>query len=141
MRKNLLPVLTICLTSCLFALPSVLAQRAPIYPFDVKIGGQLATVEGNPQSAIFAKVKNPVPADADLEVSGPAGMLIVNVFPVKPSGEVPPEASTQTKIIMAQDAAKTKLDATMDKSRLAPGLYGANVVFNGGTSRVMFTVR
>lgn len=115
--------------------------RADIYPFDVKLGGQTAVIEGDPQIAIFAKVKNPVAADAELEVTGDAGLLLVNVFPVKPNGEVPSEAQGATKVIMVQSGTKTKLDATMDKSKLTPGLYGANIVFGGRTSRVMFTVK
>ena len=138
--QKLLPVFAL-LSCLLLPAPAARAERSPIYPFDVKLGGQLARISGNPQTAIFAKIKDPVPANAELEVSGPAGLLIINIFPVKPSGVVPPEAAGATKILMVQSGTKTTLDATMDASTLAPGLYGANVVFNIGTSRVMFTVQ
>ena len=105
----------------------------------MKVGGQTATVEGNPQTAVFAKVKNPVATDAEVEVSGEAGMLMINVFPAKPDGTV--ENAAATKVILVQSGTKAKLDATMDKSKLAPGLYGANIIFAGKTARVMFTVK
>jgi hypothetical protein len=120
--------------------PAARAERSPIYPFDVKIDGQPATISGNPRTAIFAKIKDPVPANAELEVSGPAGRLIINIFPVKPNGVVPPEAAGATKILLVQSGTKTTLDATMDGSTLAPGLNGANVVFNNASARVMFKV-
>jgi hypothetical protein len=115
------------------------SDRPAIYPFDVKIGGQTAAVEGDPAVAVFAKIKDPVANDAELEVSGDPGMLIINIFPVKANGEVDPAAPP--KIIMVQSGNKTKLSETMDKSTLAAGLWGANIVFNNGTSRVMFTVK
>lgn len=141
--KNPLGLLTWCV---LLGLAAPLAApaadpRAAIYPFDVKIGGQLATVEGDPNLAVFARVKDPVPADAEVEVGGPAGMLMVSVFPVKPDGGVPAEGPGGAKIIVVPSGTRAKLDATMDKSKLAPGLYGANVIFAGGTARVMFTVK
>ena len=122
-------------------LPALLlaGERPAIYPFDVKIGGQSATVSGDPETAIFAKIKDPVAADAELEVTGEPSMLIINVFPVKESGEV--DSAAPVKILMVQSGTKVKLDETMDKSKLTPGLWGANVTFNNGTSRVMFTVK
>ncbi len=115
------------------------AKRATIYPFDVRVGGQLAVVEGDPTRAIFAKIKEPVDDNAQIEIGGEPGMLIVNVFPVRPNGEVPQGAPT--KVMFVQNGTKTRLDETMDKSRLAPGLYGANVVYANATSRVMFEVK
>lgn len=122
-------------------LPATLlaGDRSPIYPFDVKIGGQTAAITGNPESAIFAKIKDPVAADAELEIAGEPGMLIVNVFPVKETGEV--DSAAPVKVIFISSGTKAKLDATMDKSTLTPGLWGANIVFNNRTSRVMFTVK
>lgn len=136
-----LVLLLLCGSSWLLHAPAAHAERSPIYPFDVKIGGQLAVISGDPQTAIFAKIKDPVPADAELEVGGRAGLLIVNVFPVKPNGEVPPEAADAIKILVVERSTKTTLDATLDESRLAPGLYGANVVFHHRTARVMFAVK
>ncbi len=114
-------------------------ERAPIYPFDVRVGGQTAVIEGDPKAATFAKIANPVASDAELEVDGAPAMLIVNVFPVRPNGEVP--AGAPTKALFVSSGNKVRLDATMDQSVLTPGLYGANVVYAGTTSRVMFMVR
>ena len=43
-------------------------------------------------------------------------------------------------VIFANKVKEVKLDATMDKKKLAPGTYLMNVVANGNTSRVVFTV-
>ncbi|OAI41928.1 hypothetical protein AYO41_01250 [Verrucomicrobia bacterium SCGC AG-212-E04] len=112
---------------------------SPIYPFQVKVGGQLAFIEGNPQTAIFAKLKEPVGADAEIEILGVPAMIIINVFKVNPDGSV--TSSESPKIIMVQNGIKTRLDETMDKSKLPPGLYGMNIVYANVTSRVMFTVK
>ena len=70
---------------------------------------------------------------------GVPGMIIINVFKVNADGSVTSSASP--KIIMVQNGTKTRLDATMDKSTLPPGLYGMNIVYANVTSRVMFTVK
>ncbi len=114
------------------------SKRPTIYPFDVRVGGQLAVVEGNPDTAIFAKLKDPVPPDAEVEVEGQPGMLILNVFPVNPDGTV--DSSAPVKAIFASGATKVRLSQTMDGSKLEPGLWGMNVVFASATSRVMFWV-
>ena len=111
----------------------------PIYPFQVKVGGQLAFIEGNPETAIFAKLKEPVSADAEIEILGVPAMIIINVFKVNPNGSV--TSSESPKIIMVQNGTRTRLDDTMDKSKLPPGLYGMNIVYANVTSRVMFTVK
>ncbi len=116
------------------------AERAAIYPFDVKVGGQLARIEGQPEAAIFAKVAKAVGADAEVEVvvDGPAGNVIVNLFAVDENGS--PKEGATPKIILA-DSTKFTLAETMDKSKLAPGRYGMNVVIaRMGTSRVLFEI-
>jgi len=115
------------------------AEPSPIYPFKVTIDGKVAEIVGDPTTAIFAKIADPVPADALLEVEGEPGMIIINVFPTNEAGEVVSGAAPA--ILMAQDTTKIKLDQTMDKSKIAPGLYLANIVYKSGTSRVMFTVK
>lgn len=114
-------------------------KRPTIYPFDVRIGGQLAEVTGNPETAIFARIPLPVAPDAEVEVDGAPGLLIINVFPVKPDGNVPQGAPI--KVMMQQSANRLRLSETMDKSVLEPGLWGANIVFLQTTSRVMFEVK
>ena len=118
----------------------IAAKKVPsIYPFQVKVGGQLAAIEGKPDNAIFAKLKEPVAANAEIEILGVPGMIIINVFKVNPDGSVTSSASP--KIIMVQNGTKTRLDETLDKSTLPPGLYGMNIVYANVTSRVMFVVK
>ncbi len=127
------------LIAFLFSVGSLFAEERPaIYPFDVTIDGQTAAVEGDPSTAIVAKIAMPVPANAELVVDGEPGMLIINLFPSNASAEVEPGA--QPKIILVQEGTSTPLDATMDKSTLSPGIWLANVVFAGSTSRILFTV-
>ncbi len=128
---------------CMLTPAQAAEMRPPVYPFDVKVGGHLAVAEeADPMLVVFAKVKEPVTADAEVEVSGEGDSIIINVFPVLETGVVPDEATTQTKVILGQDNSKTvRLNETMDKSTLAPGLYGMNIVYGGKTSRVMFRVK
>jgi len=120
-------------------LQAVAADRPAIYPFDVRVGGQLAVVTESPDVAIVARVPEPVAADAELEVTGEPGMLIINLFPAAADGEVAPGA--QPKIILLPEGTKVSLSHTMDSSTLEPGIWLANVVFQQGTSRVLFEVK
>ena len=118
----------------------IAAKKVPsVYPFQVKVGGQLATIEGDPQTAIFAKVKDPVSPDAEIEILGVPGMIIINVFKANPDGSV--TTSAPPKIIMVHNGTRARLSESLDKSTLPPGLYGMNVVYANVTSRVMFTVK
>lgn len=114
------------------------AQEAEhlLYPFEVTLGGQKAEMqEGN---MLFAVVKGPVKPDAVLAVEKEVPMLIVNAFPCQEDGTV---LETQTAaVIFANNVKEVKLNATMDKKPLKPGTYLMNVVANGKTSRVVFTV-
>ncbi|MBN1864171.1 MAG: hypothetical protein JW808_04660 [Victivallales bacterium] len=105
---------------------------AYILPFKVKVGGQ----ESKP-GEIFARVANPVANDALLEVEADEAMIIVNVF----SSDAEGNTSGVAKIIMIQGKKSTKLDQTMDKSKLEPGTYLMNIVAGGATARVLFTVK
>ena len=112
------------------------ADESAILPFSVKIAGQ----EAKATSEIFATIEKPVAADAEVEVEGAPAMLILNVFKSNAKGDV--DTSAAPAIIMVQNSGKVKLDATMDKSKLAPGTYLANIVqAEKGTSRVLFTVQ
>jgi len=133
-------LITLVVFTLVGALQVQAEDRPAIYPFDVKVGGQLAKVEGDPQTALVAKIADPVKADAKIEVVGEPAMVIINVFPANPDGTVEPAASGQAKVIMVQNGTETTLAETMDKSKLSPGVYLANVVYNQGTSRVLFTI-
>ncbi len=115
-----------------------------MYQFDVTVDGQKAVVtETVLDEALFAKVPNPVPPDALIEVEAQddSGMIIINAFPVSESGDVPPDAQQAVKIILGQQGeSSVRLNATMDNQPLAPGRYGLNIVSAGETSRVMIVV-
>jgi len=132
--------LTLCLLTGILLSPALSRadERPAILPFDVTLGGQKAIIEGNPATAIVAKIPKPVKANAKLQVEGKPGMIIINIFPASENGEV--ESGGQPKIIMTEDGTETDLENTMDKSKLEAGTYLANVVFNNATSRILFTV-
>ena len=114
---------------------------SPIYPFVVEIGEQKAEVKGNPELAIFADIAEPVEADAVIRVpeAGENEMIIINIFPIDESGT--PIPGENPLILLIQEGGQAKLSETQDGRALsAGGLYGANVVYGGGTSRVRFTV-
>ena len=111
-------------------------ERPALYPFDVTLGGTKAEMKAG--NEIFAEVSKPVAPDAVLSLEKEVPMLIVNAFPCKEDGSV--EETQATAIIFAQNVKEVKLDATMDKKKLAPGMYLANVVADGKTSRIVFVV-
>lgn len=57
-------------------------------------------------------------------------MLIVNAFPFAEDGTV--QEGQPAAIIFAHKVKDVRLDAAMDKKKLKPGRYLANVVANGG---------
>jgi hypothetical protein len=112
-----------------------IAIAADILPFGVKVGGQSAKAK----TEIYATVAKPVTPDAEMEVDSKAPMIIVNVFPCDKKGTV--KSGVQPEIILLQNTNKIKLSNTMSKKKLAPGEYIMNVVAEGKTSRVKFTVK
>lgn len=129
------------LVMCLFVGASAIAEeqgeRPLLYPFDVTLGGHKAEIGA--WGDLFAVVKVPVKADAVLAIDKEAPILIVNAFPCKEDGTILMEGAPAA-VIFANKVKEVKLDATMDKKKLAPGTYLMNVVANGNTSRVVFTV-
>ena len=113
------------------------AERPLLYPFEVTLGGQKAEI--GEWGDLFAVVKEPVKADAVLSLEKEAPMLIVNAFPCKEDGTILMDGAPAA-VIFANQTKEVKLDATMDKKKLAPGTYLMNVVANGKTSRVVFIV-
>ncbi|MFD0893162.1 hypothetical protein KBB96_17215 [Luteolibacter ambystomatis] len=127
------------LPACFVLLTVTLVQaeeRPTFYPFDVTLGGVKA--EMKPGNTLFAEVPKPVTDDAVLALDHEVPMLIVNAFPCKEDGSV--EETQAVGILYAQKVKQVKLDATMDKKKLPPGNYLANVVADGKTSRIVFTV-
>ena len=90
-------------------------------PFPVSVGGQAAK-NGTP----FAKIKNPVAADAELSVQSKDSMNIVNVN----AGEREERTGSRLSAsgILLQGKTKTNLDNTMDGKKLAAGNYGMSLV-------------
>jgi hypothetical protein len=113
------------------------AQSEAVYPFEVRVGGEPAKYEGG----VFAKIAAPCPPDAVLEVPSATEMVIINVFPVAADGTVAADAGSHTKVLLIPSGTKVRLNETTDRSTLAPGLYGANVVTGQRTSRIMFSIK
>jgi len=103
-------------------------------PFPVSLGGQAAK-DGAP----FAKIENPVAADAELAVDSKSDMIIVNVNMVNSKNE-PVQGSTSA-VILLQGKTKTNLDKTMDGKKLPAGNYIMSVVSEGKTASILFTIR
>jgi len=103
-------------------------------PFAVSVGGQAAK-EGTP----FAKIENPVTADAELSVQSKDGMIIVNVNAVNAKNE--PVPGSTPAVILLQGKTKTNLDKTMDGKKLAAGNYVMSVVSEGKTASILVTIK
>jgi len=131
-------VLGIAILVTLVAVPSQAGEgdAAAVYPFEVKVGGHAAKYG----SGVFAKVETPCKPDSLIEVPSATEMVIINVFPVLPDGTLAEDAAAKTKIILIQKGTSARLSETTDRSTLAPGFYGANVVAGQRTSRVLFSI-
>ena len=103
-------------------------------PFPVSLGGQAAK-DGTP----FAKIENPVAADAELAVESKSNMIIVNVNKVDAKNE-PVQGSTPA-VILLQGKTKTNIDKTMEGKKLAAGNYLMSVVSEGKTASILFTIK
>jgi hypothetical protein len=103
-------------------------------PFPVSVGGQAAK-DGAP----FAKIENPVAADAELSVESKDGMIIVNVNAVNAKNE--PVPGSAPAVILLQGKTKTNLDKTMDGKKLAAGNYIMSVVSEGKTASILVTIK
>lgn len=119
-------IISVAFTCGLFASDSL--------PFPVSVGGQAAK-DGTP----FAKIDNPVAADAELSVESKSGMIIVNVNHVNAQHE-PVQGSTPA-VILLQGKTKTNIDKTMDGKKLAAGNYLMSVVSEGKTASILLTIK
>jgi hypothetical protein len=105
-----------------------------LLPFPVSVGGQPAK-DGTP----FAKIENPVAADAELSVGSKDAMIIVNVNAVNAKNE--PVPGSTPAVILLQGKTKTTLDKTMDGKKLAAGNYIISVVSEGKTASILVTIK
>ena len=103
-------------------------------PFPVSVAGQAAK-DGTP----FAKIENPVAANAELSVESKDGMSIVNVHPVNAKNE--PVPGLTPAVILLQGKTKTNIDKTMDGKKLPAGNYIMSVVSEGKTASILFTIK
>ena len=103
-------------------------------PFPVSVGGQAAK-DGAP----FAKIENPVAADAELSVESKDGMIIVNVNAVNAKNE--PVPGSAPAVILLQGKTKTNLDKTMDGKKLAAGNHVMSVVSEGKSASILVTIK
>jgi len=103
-------------------------------PFPVSLGGQVAK-DGTP----FAKIGNPVAADAELAVASKSDMIIVNVNMVNAKNESVPGSTPA--VILLQGKTKTTIDKTMDGKKLPSGNYIMSVVSEGKTASILFTIK
>jgi len=119
-------------------LPAVAEEKEPplFLPFDVTLGGVKAEMKND--NDLFAQISKPVKADAVLEISEEAPMLIVNAFPCTTDGAV--FENDPAAVIFATDTKQVKLTDTMDRKTLAPGSYLANILAHGKTARIVFQV-
>jgi hypothetical protein len=103
-------------------------------PFPVSVCGQAAK-DGTP----FAKIENPVAADAELSVQSKDAMIIANVNSVNAKSE--PVPGSTPAVILLQGKTKTNLDKTMDGKKLAAGNYVVSVVSEGKTASILVTIK
>src|SRR5713101_3692151 len=103
-------------------------------PFPVSLGGQAAK-DGTP----FARIENPVAADAELAVELKSDMIIVNVNMVTAKNE--PVQGSEPGVILLEGKTKTYIDKTMDRKKLPAGNYIMSVVSEGKTAIILFTIK
>lgn len=109
-----------------------------VLPFGVKLGGQAAA----PRNDICAAIANPVANNAEIEVDSPKNdMMIINVFYSDDKGNVRTASKAAAIILIQKGQNKTSLDKTTEKNTLKAGTYIMNVVAEGKTARVVFTVK
>ena len=109
-----------------------------VLPFGVKLGGQAAA----PKNDICAAVADPVANNAEIEIDAPKNdMMIINVFSSDDKGNVGTASKARAIILIQKGENKTTLDKTNEKNILKAGTYTMNVVAEGKTARVVFTVK
>ena len=100
----------------------------------MSVGGQAAK-DGAP----FARIENPIAADAELSVQSKDGMIIVNVHAVNAKNEPVPDVTPA--VLLLQGKTKTNLDKTMDGKKLGAGNYVMSVVSEGKTASILVTIK
>jgi hypothetical protein len=115
------------------------ASSAQTYklPFEVKIAGKAAVVKND----ICAEVPGTVTNNSVIEVgASKTGTIIINVFPCREDGSVPSGTKCRSILIINKGENKIALDKGTEKVVLPKGKYIMNVVADGKTARVVFTL-
>jgi hypothetical protein len=108
-----------------------------VMPFAITLDGQ-ATGKNNEITALIA---NPVANNAEIFVDVPTDkMIIINAFPSDAKGNVPSGAKAAI-LLIKKGQNKTTMDKTTDNKKLKAGTYLMNIVGDGKTARVVFTVK
>ncbi len=106
-------------------------------PFGVKIGGKAAVAKNDICAAIPGSVTNNSEIVVDAKTDD---MIIINVFPCREDGSVPSGTKCRSIILIKKGSNKTTLDKGTENVVLPKGTYIMNVVAQGNTARVVFTL-
>ena len=112
------------------------AQDGGPLPFGVTVGGKAAA---HKKGDAFAKIADPVAADAAIEVAEKADLIIINVSKAGADGK--PDSAAQPAVILLQGTNKSALDKTLDKKKCEAGKFFMSVVAGGKTATIEFTVK
>lgn len=106
-------------------------------PFGVKVGGKAAVAKND----ICAEVPGSVSSTSEIEVDAKTDdMIIINVFPCREDGSVPSGTKCRSIILIKKGNNKINLDKGTENIVLPKGKYIMNVVAQGNTARVVFTL-
>jgi hypothetical protein len=87
----------------------------------------------------YAKAGAAVSSAAAVKVPGAKDQMIINIYSSDAKGNV--DNASQPKVILVSGTDTFKLNQTIDNVPLKPGTYLMNVMANGSTGRVVFTVK
>jgi hypothetical protein len=125
-------------TTCFTILSSIILTLCSLagdaLPFTVSVGGQAAK-DGTP----FAKLADPVAANATIEIGAKADMIIINVHKTKADGT--PDEKTVPAVILLQGTTKGTLEQTMDKKKIPAGNYLISVSAGEKTATIQCTIQ
>ena len=124
----------IALTLLATSLLTLRAFAGDALPFPVTVGGQAAK-DGAP----FAKLTEPVAANAAIEVGAKADLIIINVHKAKADGS--PDDAAQPAVILLQGKTTGALDQSMDKRKFAPGKYFLSISAGEKTASIQFSIK
>lgn len=114
-----------------------LAAAGPL-PFGVTLGGQKAKA-GILPTAAFAKIADPVAADAEFVISSNEAMIIINIFDCDDKGNV--ASSATPAVIMLQGSNKGKINSVMSGTAPKTGTHIMNITAGADTARILFKVK